>query len=121
MGLGDLFGGDSYSLEQQFPYAFRATLKLVLRREGGERADALLEFVQGLDTDGRRYLEHAYCQEMALVNLHKRDLSAAKYFAHMAVKKYLMVSLFFTQKINDVIYDDFFDFFFFLISINQID
>ncbi len=92
--LQELFERDGYSLEQLFPFGFRAKLKMILQgniKEQGKHDD-LVGFLQSLDADGKKYLEQMFCLEMALVNLHQKDLNAAKYFGFMAIQKYLMVS-----------------------------
>lgn len=61
LGLSELFECDAYSLEHQFPYAFRSKLKLVLQGESTEQEKHLdlIEFIQSLDADGKRYSEHS--------------------------------------------------------------
>ena len=97
--LKELFASDSYSLEHLFPYAFRSKLKLILQGDEQEQQkhEDLIGFLQGLDQDGKKYLEQTFCQEMALINLHQKDYNAAKYFAYMAIQKYLMVNLIFNS------------------------
>ncbi len=92
--LQELFASDGYSLEQLFPFGFRAKLKLILQGSAKEQVkhNDLVGFLQGLDADGKKYLEQTFCLEMALINLHQKDFNAAKYFAYMAIQKYLMVS-----------------------------
>lgn len=95
--LKELFTNDPYSLEHIFPYAFRSKLKLILQgseKEQQKHAD-LISFIHELDSDGKKYLEQTFCQEMALVNLHQKDFNAAKYYAYMAIQKYLMVIILF--------------------------
>lgn len=92
--LYSLFTDDSYSLEVLFPYAFRSKLKIILQGDidEQEKHKNLVDFVQKLDSDGKKYLEQAYCLEMALINIHQKDFGAAKYFAQIAIQKYLMVN-----------------------------
>ncbi len=88
-----LFTNDSYSLEYLFPFAFRSKLKIILQSDidEQEKHQDLIDFIKNLDSEGKKYLEQTYCLEMALINLHQKDLNAAKYFAHIAIQKYLMV------------------------------
>jgi DNA-dependent protein kinase catalytic subunit len=92
--LGKLFGEDNYSLEFIFPYAFRSKLKLVLQGNIDEQKkhQDLIKFLHELEPEAKKYLAQSFCLEMALINLHQKDFNAAKYFAHMAIQKYLIVS-----------------------------
>lgn len=92
--LNDLFTEDTYTLERLFPYAFRSKLKLILQEDVKEQEKHvdLVHFLQTLDSDGKKYMEQNFCLDMALINLHQKDLNAAKYYANMAIQKYLMVS-----------------------------
>ena len=89
--LKGLFTDDPYSIEHIFPYAFRSKLKLILQEdiEEQKKHQDLIKFLQELDSDGKKYLEQSFSMEMALVNLHQKDYNAAKYYAHMAIQKYL--------------------------------
>lgn len=91
--LSKLFTDSSYSLESLFPYAFKSKLKIILQEDVGEQRkhQDLVRFVSELDADGKKYLEHAFCQEMAIINLHQKDFNAAKYYANMAIQKFLTV------------------------------
>ncbi|CAF0815340.1 unnamed protein product [Brachionus calyciflorus] len=88
--LTNLFS-DSYTVENVFPYAFRSKLKLILKEDEKEQkkhAD-LIRFISGLETESKKYLEQSFCQELSLISLHQNDFNAAKYYAHLAIQKYL--------------------------------
>lgn len=91
--LKQLFTDSSYTLESLFPYAFKSKLKIILQEDVSEQRkhQDLVRFVSELDADGKKYLEHAFCQEMAIINLHQKDFNAAKYYANMAIQKFLTV------------------------------
>lgn len=93
--LKDLFS-DSYSIENLFPYAFKSKLKIILQEDVEEQKkhEDLIKFINELDSDGKKYLEQTFCLEMAIVNLHQKDYNAAKYYANMAIQKFLMVIFF---------------------------
>lgn len=92
--LKQLFTDSSYTLESLFPYAFKSKLKIILQEDVSEQRkhQDLVRFVSELDADGKKYLEHAFCQEMAIINLHQKDFNAAKYYANMAIQKFLTVN-----------------------------
>ncbi len=94
--LNSLFSTDSYSLEHIFPYAFKSKLKLILKENEPEQKkhEDLISFMQGLDSESKKYLEQSFSQELALLNLHQKDLNAAKYYSYLAIQKYLMVFTF---------------------------
>ena len=93
--LESLFTSDSYSLEHIFPYAFRSKLKLILKENETEQKkhEDLITFMQNLDIDSKKYLEQSFSQELALLNLHQKDINAAKYYSYLAIQKYLIVYL----------------------------
>lgn len=96
--LEELFE-EAYSIENIFPYAFRSKLKLILQEDENEQANHkdLIKFINGLQVEQKKYLEQFFCQEMAMISLHQNDLSGANYYAHLAIQKYLVVSInFFT-------------------------
>ena len=90
--LKNLFA-DSYSVQVLFPWAFKSKLKLILQEDVSEQKkhQDLIEFIDGLDPDGKKYLEQVFCLEMAIVNLHQKDFDASKYYANIAIQKFLMV------------------------------
>jgi hypothetical protein len=83
------------SLENMFPYAFKSKLKIILQsdHQEQEKHGDLVDFFQSLDSEGKKYLEQAYCQELALIHLNQNDFNAAKYYAHLAIQKFLIVQL----------------------------
>ncbi len=93
--LKKLFKDDNYSMEYIFPYAFRSKVKLILQEDIAEQKKHhdLITFLNELEPDDKKYLEQGFCLEMALINLHQKDFNAAKYYAHLAIQKYLMVIL----------------------------
>jgi DNA-dependent protein kinase catalytic subunit len=93
--LKKLFKEDNYSMEYIFPYAFRSKVKLILQEDIAEQKkhQDLITFLNELEPDDKKYLEQGFCLEMALINLHQKDFNAAKYYAHLAIQKYLMVIL----------------------------
>lgn len=90
--LRELFT-DANSIDGLFPYAFKSKLKLILQEDVDEQRkhDDLIKFIGGLDSDGKKYLEQTFCFEMAMINIHQKDYDAAKYYANLAIQKYLMV------------------------------
>ena len=104
--LNELFTSDPYSLEHLFPFAFKSKLKMILQESEKEQKkhDDLIGFIHALDSDGKKYLEQTFCTEMALINLHQKDFNAAKYYAYMAIQKYLMVIIIHLLIINDLIF-----------------
>jgi DNA-dependent protein kinase catalytic subunit len=82
-----------YKLEYIFPYALRSKIKLILQEDVEEQKkhQDLIKFLQGLDADGKKYMEQNFNLEMAMINLHQKDYNAAKYYANMAIQKYLTV------------------------------
>jgi hypothetical protein len=95
--LKRLFKEDNYTLECVFPYAFRSKCKLVLQEDVAEQRKHvdLIQFVNELEADDKKYIEQGFCLEMALISLHQKDLNAAKYYAHIAIQNYLNVSVFY--------------------------
>lgn len=90
--LKSLVNGESYTEEHKFPYALRSKLKLIMQEDVDEQkkhAD-LIQFLHGLDTDSKKFIEHSFSFEMALINLHQRDINAAKYYSQLAIQKFLI-------------------------------
>ena len=90
--LSDLFKSDTYSLENLFPYAFRSKIKLILQETNvneQKKHEDLVQFIAELDSDDKTYLETLFSQELALFNLHQKDLNASKYYANKAIQNYL--------------------------------
>ena len=100
--LKKLFTDDSYALDNLFPYALRSKIKLILQEgiDEQKKHEDLIKFIQELDSGGKKYLEQSFSIEMALINLHQKDLSAAKYYTYLAIQKYLMVKINFNFQIS---------------------
>lgn len=92
VSLRQLFSDFSSPDNILFPYAFKSKLKIILQEDIAEqrRHEDLIKFMAELDSDSKKSLEQSFALEMAIINLHQKDLSAAKYYANMAIERFLV-------------------------------